>query len=169
MQKSMLKQKTTSNYVHTNINMLFYYIRRTIVINKKIILLFIIFFFLTLSHSFSALADSPDLNEGNWAIEVTMSVAGMQMPPMTYNSCLKKEDCVPFDTDSQSQQSEECNPENVKVSGDTVSWTMDCEGMTGKGSITYFGDSLKGDIIISTGQGEMVQHLEGKRTGPCTQ
>ena len=136
-------------------------------INKKTFFLFITFFTLALSCSHSAFADSLDINEGNWAITVTMSVAGMQMPPMTYNNCLKKEDCVPFDTDPQSQQSQECNPKNIKVSGDTVSWTMECEGMTGKGSITYFGDSLKGDIIINTGQGEMIQHLEGKRTGPC--
>ena len=136
--------------------------------NKKIGLLFILFFFFALSFSWKAFADSPNLDEGNWTIEVTMSVPGMQMPPMTYNNCLKKEDCVPFDTDPQSQQSQECNPKNIKVSGDTVSWTMECEGMTGKGSITYFGDSLKGDIIINTGQGEMIQHLEGKRTGPCT-
>ena len=137
-------------------------------INKKSILLFTLFFFLTLSFSCSAFADSPDLNEGNWAIEVTMIIAGMQMPPMTYNSCLKKEDCVPYDTNPQSQQSQKCSPKNLKVSGDTVSWTMDCEGMTGKGSITYFGDSLKGKIIINTDGGEMVQHLKGTRTGPCT-
>lgn len=133
-------------------------------INKKTISLFITFFALFLLYSGASFADTPDIEEGDWKITVTMNVQGMQMPPTTYSSCLKKEDCVPFDTDPQSQ---DCKPENVKVSGNTVSWTMDCEGMTGKGSITYHGDSLKGDIIINTGQGEMIQQLEGKKTGPC--
>ena len=135
-------------------------------INKKTILLFITFFAIIVSYSCTTFADTLDINEGNWKITVTMSAPGMQMPPTTYNSCLKKEDCVPFDTDPQSQ---DCKPENIKVSGNTVSWTMDCEGMTGKGSITYRGDSLKGKIIINTGQSEIVQHLEGERTGPCTE
>lgn len=138
-------------------------------LNKKTILLIIIFFAITLSYSCSAFADTPDLDEGNWEITVTINMPGMQMPPTIYNNCLKKEDFVPFDSDPQSQQSQECKPQNIKVSGDTVSWTMNCEGMSGEGSITYHGDSLQGDIIINTGQGEMVQHLEGKRTGSCTE
>jgi uncharacterized protein DUF3617 len=136
------------------------------VINKKIILLFITFFALFLSYPCNVLADTPDINEGNWTITVTMSVQGTEMPPQTYTNCLKKEDSVPFDTDPQSP---DCNPENVKTSGDTVSWTIDCKGMTGKGSITYYGDSFRGDIIISNGQSKMIQHLEGRRTGPCTE
>lgn len=135
-------------------------------INKKTILLFITFLTLFLSHTCNVLADSPDINEGNWTITVTMSAQGIQMPPTTYTNCLKKEDSVPFDKNPQSQS---CKPENIKTSDNTVSWTMNCEGMTGKGSITYQGDSLKGDIIINTGQGEILQHLEGKRTGPCTE
>ena len=142
---------------------------RIIVLNKKIVLLIIVFFAIALSCGCSAFADTPDINGGNWEITVTISMPGMELPPTTYNNCLKKEDFVPFDSDPQSQQSQECKPKNIKTSGNTVSWTMDCEGMSGKGSITYYGDSLKGDIIITTAQGEMVQHLEGKRTGPCTE
>jgi hypothetical protein len=138
------------------------------VLNKKLVLLLIVFFTIALSYNCPVFAGSPDIDEGSWDIAISMSMQGTQMPPRTHIKCIKKKDLMPFDSNSESGKTDqECKPKNVETIGNKVTWTMDCEGMTGNGEINYYGDTFKGKIIINTADGEMVQHLQGKRTGPC--
>ncbi len=135
---------------------------------KKTVQLLIIFSIIALSFNGLSFAGTPDINEGNWDITITMDMQGQQIPSETHNKCIKKEDIMPFDYSSQSNEADsECKPKNVKISGNKVTWTMDCNGMTGNGEINYNGDTFQGEIIINSAQGKMTQHLEGERTGPC--
>ncbi len=135
---------------------------------KKTVLLLIIIFIIAFSLNSSSFAGAPDINEGNWDITISMSMQGKQIPSETHSKCIKKEDIMPFDSNSQSNEADsDCKPKNVEISGNKVTWIMDCNGMTGNGEINYNGDTFKGDIIINSAQGKMTQHLEGKRTGPC--
>ena len=84
----------------------------------------LVILFSTSSISF---ADSvPNMQEGRWEITTKMEMPGMpmNMPPMTHAQCLAKEDLVP----QSSQSGDECKITNVEVSGDTVTWVMQCKG-----------------------------------------
>ncbi len=135
---------------------------------KNTVRLFIISSIIALSFHSLSFAGTIDINEGNWDITITMNMQDQQIPSETHKKCIKKEDIMPFDSNSQSKEADsECKPKNVKISGNKVTWTMDCNGMTGNGEINYNGDTFQGDIIINSAQGKVTQHLEGKRTGPC--
>ncbi|GAB6182438.1 DUF3617 domain-containing protein [Thermodesulfovibrio hydrogeniphilus] len=114
----------------------------------------------------------PNINEGKWEITVTTAMSGMPMkiPPQTYTTCMNKKDYIPKQDSSYDQ--EKCKIINQEISGDTVSWTLECKGQEGtiitKGRLTYKGDSFEGEVSTKIpNQGEMLQKMSGKRIGPC--
>jgi hypothetical protein len=60
---------------------------------------------------------------------------------------------------------------SVKFTGNTAHWTLQCEGMSGQGTMTYRGDSYEGTMVMNMAQeGEsmqMSQRITGKRLGDC--
>lgn len=113
----------------------------------------------------------PDIREGQWEIITKMEIPGMptSIPPVKNTQCLTDKDFVP----ENSQQGQECTFAETKVTGNTVTWTMECEGpggrMKGTGEITYGGDTFKGTMKIQMPQEnmEMTSHMDGRRIGDC--
>jgi len=111
-----------------------------------------------------------DMKEGNWAItsETSMAMEGMSMPSMANKStyCLTREDPVP-----KGKQDEECRIVHQKVTGNKVSWRMECKKGEGEGEISYHGTTYKGFFkmrVTEDGQTmKMNMKLAGKYLGPC--
>jgi hypothetical protein len=109
-----------------------------------------------------------DMKEGNWEIssETSMVMEGMSMPPMANKStyCLTREDPVPA-------KDKDCKVVNHKVSGNKVSWRMECKKGEGEGEISYHGTTYNGFMKMkSVEDGEtmtMNMKLAGKYLGPC--
>ncbi len=58
-----------------------------------------------------------------------------------------------------------CEQTDMKVSGNTVSWKLQCkDGTTGEGSITHNGkDAYKMEMTMNTARGTMKMQTEGKK------
>lgn len=120
----------------------------------------------------------PNMNEGKWEIITKVEIKGMpmQMPPQTFTQCIKKEDIVPK-TQTQNNKNDECKVLNNEVNGNTVTWEIECKSnksgvSTGKGTVTYNGDTMEGRVDINVSGGnmgdvKMIQHLNGKWIGDC--
>lgn len=118
----------------------------------------------------------PDLRDGMWEITTSMELAGMPagMPPVKNTQCITKQNAVPKAQDLQQQ---DCTMSAPRISGNTVTWTVDCKGedgpVRGTGRIVYRGDTFDGTLTMSVqepGQGgsfQIVQHMKGKRIGAC--
>ena len=121
--------------------------------------------------SISFAGSVPNMQEGEWEITTKMEMPGlpMNMPPTTHTQCLTKKDLVP----QSSQPGQECKITQTKLTGDTVTWTMECRGpggdMEGTGKVTYKGNSFKGTIKMTIAQSnmEMTMHMSGHRIGDC--
>jgi len=119
----------------------------------------------TASISFAA----PDIKEGKWEITTKMEMKGMpmEMPAVTHTQCLTKNDVVPQEPPADNK----CEPVKSKVSGNTVSWTIKCNGeggpMTGSGKVTYSGDSFKGTMNVKQRGMDMTSNISGKYIGKC--
>lgn len=111
----------------------------------------------------------PNMKEGKWQMTTKMEMKGMpmEMPAVTHTQCLTKKDYVP----RNNAGNQECQPVQTKVSGDTVTWTINCKGeggpVTGSGKVTYKGDSFKGVMKMKQGGMDMTSHITGKYIGPC--
>ena len=111
------------------------------------------------------------MKDGLWEITTKMEMPGMPMPlpPMTHKQCLTKKDFIPRNSNKQ----QNCKMLKQKISGNTVTWEMECADQDIKtrvsGKITYKGDSFKGAIKIKTNQGDMTMtsHISGRYIGDC--
>lgn len=117
---------------------------------------------------------APNMKPGLWETSVRTEMAGMpmQMPPVTTRQCIREQDLVP-QTNSSGQA---CAVLDQNISRNTVTWRIECKAdnihSTGKGKITYHGDTFQGQIDMTMqqqGMGPMTmsQKLEGKRLGDC--
>ena len=129
-------------------------------------MLFISVFILTIV---SVTFATPNIKEGKWEMTTKMEMKGMpmEMPAVKHTQCLTKQDFVP----QEPAADQKCEPVKSKVSGDTVTWTIKCNGeggpMTGNGKITYSGDSFKGTVNMKQGGMDMTSHISGKYIGKC--
>jgi hypothetical protein len=75
----------------------------------------------------------------------------------------------------EQEQEQECKVKDQKISGNTVTWTMECGGKNAieiTGKTTYQGDTLEGTIIMISndpdeGKMKIITHISGKRIGEC--
>lgn len=113
----------------------------------------------------------PNMQEGQWEITTTVDMPGMPgaMPPMKHTQCITKNDLVPRPRSNQGNQ--DCTVTDMKTSGNTVTWAMTCKGggdMTGRGAITYSGDTFAGTFTMQMQGGmKMTQKMKGRRLGAC--
>lgn len=115
--------------------------------------------------------ESINMQPGKWEITTTVNMPNMPVtvPPQTRTQCLTKDDLVPRDV----QKGGECRVTSQKVSGNTVTWTMDCNSggtkTTGSGKITYSGTTFSGEFSMTMGQTgmKMTSTMKGKRIGNC--
>ena len=112
----------------------------------------------------------PNIKEGKWEITTKMEMPGMpmKMPPVTHTQCLTQKDMVPQDT----KPGQECKIADLKIKGNTVSWTITCNSgqggpVTGTGKIAYEGKTMKGTMKMKQSGMEMTSHISGKFIGKC--
>ena len=128
-----------------------------------------------LALSWTVSAQGP-ARDGRWEIMTEMDMPGMpmKMPAMKTTQCITKEQASdPNQSVPQASQDKNnaCKVSDYKVSGNTVTWTMKCEGknpMSGTGEITYATDSYDGWMKMTTGTGNMTMKYKAKRLGDCT-
>ncbi|MFA6148206.1 MAG: DUF3617 family protein [bacterium] len=130
----------------------------------------VLFAFLLLFAGTVAHSAGVDMKEGEWEIssETSMTMGAMSMPPMASKStyCLTREDPVP-----KSEKDQECRIVKQKVTGNKVSWRMECKKGEGEGEITYRGTTYNGFFkmkMVEDGQTmTMNTKLAGKYLGSC--
>jgi len=118
-----------------------------------------------------------NLHEGLWEITTTLEIPGMPMkiPPQIHTKCLTEKDMVKDMVPKKEDQDKNCKITDTNIKGDTVTWTVKCQGedaaeITGK--TTYSGDTLEGTITIISDDpnvGKIINHITGKRIGDCKQ
>ncbi len=130
--------------------------------------LFFLLIFLLLP-AISMAGGSPNMKPGLWEITTKSQMQGMNIPPSTITQCLTEDDMVPTGT----QPGQECEVIDMKVSGNTVTWTMICSGQGGDvestGRIEYHGTSFQGSMttVIDAGGMTIESTITGKRLGDC--
>jgi hypothetical protein len=114
-----------------------------------------------------------EFKEGLWEITTQVEMKGMpSMPPTTIRQCISKKDPVPQNND----KNYDCKITDQKISGDTVSFTVECKGKEGimktSGTSTYTGTSMKGtSTTVFKMEGhemQMESKTTGKYVGDCT-
>lgn len=102
-----------------------------------------------------------------WEMTTKMDMPGIAMPGMTQTTCLPKGGAY---KPEKSQQQQNCEMTDLKVSGNKTSWKMHCSGkdaMDGSGEVTRTADTMNGTMKMSMKNGEMTQVISGKRVGTC--
>lgn len=128
----------------------------------------------TLMFPATAWAD-PNVTEGNWEVTTKMEMTGMPiLPPQKANQCVTKSKLVP--EAGPPDPGQKCTMLDQKVSGDTVSWRMQCKSprgtMDGEGRITYSGKTFDGTMAAKiTDPGGQATNMKmvfaGRHTGAC--
>ena len=115
-----------------------------------------------------------DFKEGLWEITTQVEIKGMPhaMPPTTFRQCITKSNPVPQTKD----KNYECKTVNQKVSGNKVTYAVECRGKEGimqtTGTTTYTDKSMNGEsktVFTMQGQPEMrmINKIKGKYIGSC--
>ncbi|HON59514.1 MAG TPA: DUF3617 family protein [Smithella sp.] len=114
------------------------------------------------------------LKEGLWDFTTQVQIKGMPktMPATTFRQCVTKSNPVPQNKD----KSFDCKITNQNISGDTISYSMECKGDQGvmqtTGKTTYSGNTMEGSsttVFKMKGQPpmQMSNTMKGKYLGPC--
>ncbi|MFO7569152.1 MAG: DUF3617 family protein [Smithellaceae bacterium] len=137
-------------------------------LRKNVFVFAVLIFFVMTSAAWAQLKD------GLWEMTSRTEIKGMpqQMPSTTFRQCLTKSDPVPQSQD----KSFDCKTTSRKISGDTVTYVVECRGKDGvmvtKGKNTYTGLSMEGSSETSfkmQGQPEMqmTTKMKGTYIGAC--
>jgi hypothetical protein len=120
------------------------------------------------------------IKEGMWEYKMEMGAMpgmpkGMTMPPMTFSRCLTSKDIESgAATSKDGKMPEGCAVTNMKVSGNSATYTMECSKepkMKADVAMQFQGDSftMKQDIVMDHGGQKMpmTHNMQGRYTGPC--
>ena len=118
----------------------------------------------------AASASAQAMQPGLWETTSRMEMAGMAMPPMTVQQCLR--DASP---ESVVPQMPNCAVTGRSATGNTVRWSVRCqEGgmiMTGNGEMTLRGTTSEGTLQLTFDEGgqrqQMTHRYSGRRIGNC--
>lgn len=123
-----------------------------------------------------AQAAAPNMKDGLWEITTKMEMAGKSggaMPQQMVRQCVTRKDLEDPRRTTPSGDSR-CKMTDYKMQGNTASWKMACEGkngMTGSGTITYSGDSYRGNQTMAMKHSGQVMNMKmdfsGRRVGDC--
>jgi Na+-translocating ferredoxin:NAD+ oxidoreductase RnfG subunit len=118
-----------------------------------------------------------EVKEGLWEITTKSEIKGMpaQMPVSTTKQCITKNNIIP--KPEKQEKGQECKVKDQKMSGDSVTYAIECKDASGtivqvSGKTTYKGNVFDGTTnttIKSKDQGtmEMTSKMSGKYAGPC--
>ena len=130
----------------------------------------VLFALILLCAAGSAHSAGVDVKEGEWesSTEMSMTMGAMSMPSRTdkVTKCLTREDLVP-----KSEKDKDCKIVKQKVTGNKVSWRMECKKAEGEGEISYHGTTYNGFFKMKTVEDGQTMNmnvkLAGKYLGPC--
>ena len=117
-----------------------------------------------------------DIGEGNWEMEITMSMPGMPPggAPIKQVQCLRAEDGRD-PSKLFGDPGAGCQFTDRQDDGSTYRFKIVCSGPTqvsGVGEMRYARDTIDGQIVLDMAQGaDKVQSrttIRARRTGPCT-
>lgn len=105
-----------------------------------------------------------------WEVSSKMEMKGMPfaMPAHSSNVCIPKGQ--EKDPNRSVPNDKNCKMSDVKVSGNKMTWKMQCEGkdaMSGSGEMTYSPGAYSGKMKMHSKDGDMAMAYDGKRIGSC--
>jgi hypothetical protein len=110
-----------------------------------------------------------NMQDGQWEVTVTSEMPGMpagMAKPHTMTTCLTQKEPI-----AKVKEESECKMQDMKVTGNTVTWSMVCPNATSKGTVTYAGTSYDGlmESVMKVDGKEMTMKMtmKGKYLGPC--
>lgn len=110
------------------------------------------------------------MKEGKWEISIKIETTGkmpFQMPPQTFTQCITKDKAIP----QKVEPNQNCKITKSNISGDTVSWTVECKTPEGpvisEGTVTYKGDRFNGVVKMKHFGMDITQYMNGKWIGEC--
>lgn len=123
---------------------------------------------LLLSAGYASAADS--IREGQWEITSQTDMPGMpmKMPATTIKHCYTKEDVK--DHRKVVNQDKNCKVTDYKVSGNKVTWAMQCTGEhegTFNGETTFSTNAYSSIMKMKSQGYSMTVNVKGKRIGDC--
>ena len=131
---------------------------------------FYTFLILFVGTSISFAGSDVNFKSGKWEITTKVEMTGgMDMPSHKSTQCLTNDEIVPQNT----QPGQECVVTKTKISGNTVTWNMECSGaqgeMKGNGTISYKGDTFEGEMVMDIPMANMkiTNKMSGRRIGNC--
>ena len=113
-------------------------------------------------------ADGVAVKPGLWQMSMTMQIPMLPAPQeRSYTECVEETELDP--EDFRMEQNSDCSMSEPKVSGHTISWSMECAGPMGptKGdwSFTSDGDNMRGDGRMVTDMGGQSMEFTMSWTG----
>jgi len=123
----------------------------------------------------SALAEGISIEPGKWEITTTITIPILPQPRVTTKTeCMKERELSP-ETMTDDDTDSDCTLNTVVVDGNTMKWSMDCQGKEGNSrgewEVTSRGDTLTGEgkVTVDVQEQDMVMTMnwEGKRIGDC--
>lgn len=124
----------------------------------------------------TAQAAGPNMQPGKWEITSRMEIPGIPYPmnDMTMQHCFTAADVAQGEKSVQPDMGdnpEHCQVSNYTLQGNTATWSLRCDNMSGQGSMTYSGDSYTGTTEFQV-QAEgvmqsMKQTISARRVGDC--
>ena len=120
------------------------------------------------------------MKEGLYEYKMQMEIpgmpAGMGKQAMTFQNCVSQKDIDQggFGKGKEGKQPENCEVRDMKMSGNTATYTMECKGaapMKADNRITFTDNGFNMDMKMAMNQGgqvmNMTQKMEGRYLGPC--
>lgn len=123
------------------------------------------------------------MKEGMYEYKMIMEIpgmpAGMGKQNTTFRNCVTSKDIDDgaFSRGKDRAQPEKCEVKDMKMNGNTATYTMVCKdekgkpAMTADNKITFSGDGFVMDMKMAMDQGgqamNMTQRMEGRHVGPC--
>ena len=108
---------------------------------------------------------------GKWQITVEMEMpGGAKMPPVTQEVCVTEEDLADPSKATMTDPKSGCKVSDYKTKGSTATYNIDCpaQQMKGKGTMTFAGDTLTGDVKLTMGGQEIATKYTGKWLSTCS-
>jgi hypothetical protein len=117
----------------------------------------------------------PGMYETKMEMQIPGMPAGMGKQNMTFKNCVIQKDIDQSQVCKTDVMPKDCEIKNLKSSGNTTSYTMECKGerpMTADNTITFRGDGYTMDMKMAMSQGgqvmNMQQKMDSRYVGPCT-
>ncbi|HEX7829889.1 MAG TPA: DUF3617 family protein, partial [Thermoanaerobaculia bacterium] len=106
-----------------------------------------------------------------WRTTIQMEMPNMpvKMPPFTYEACVTEEDLKDPQKSVPNDPKNPCKVTDYKISGNTVTWTMDCPKTKtkGEGELTFTDTTFDGAVQMTIGEQTVTSKYLGKYLGAC--